>query len=74
MNFVSKVALSGVLAFALVLFFSPMSLSQASYSMDWSNDVNFGLTGYNTKICFDNIDVSSNYMWGAILCFIEWFL
>ncbi|MDD5541150.1 MAG: hypothetical protein PHG61_10715 [Candidatus Marinimicrobia bacterium] len=20
---------------------------------------------------FDNIDVSSNYMWGAILCFIE---
>jgi len=54
MRFVSKLLMSGGLALAIVLFFSPLSLSQTSYVWDWSSDVNFGLTSYNTKICFDS--------------------
>lgn len=53
MNFAAKVVLSGTLALMLVLFFSPPTLSDASYTWDWSSEVNFGLSALNTKIMFD---------------------
>jgi len=50
----SRFLIAGALAFAIVLCFSSTIRAQPSYTWDWSNSVNFGLSSLGTKICFDN--------------------
>jgi hypothetical protein len=54
LKLLSRVAVAGLLALAVMLFSCSVSLGVESYTWNWSNGVPFGLTAESTKISFDD--------------------